>query len=80
MTTFGRVTVVGHQTVLSERFSGQRVNEPAYALLEVLLQWHAGKAVDLYTRLNNLLDAKYQLAYDRPGTPRTAVVGVRLRP
>ena len=80
VTTFGRVTVVGHQTVLSERFSGQRVTEPAYALLEVQLQWHAGKAVDLYTRLNNLLDAKYQVAYDRPGMPRTAVVGVKVRP
>jgi vitamin B12 transporter len=76
-TTLARVTLVGRQTVFTERFAGQRVTIAPYALLEVVVQWHVSKALDVYTRFNNVLNTSYQTAYDRPGVPRTAVLGVR---
>src|SRR5207247_4374612 len=77
LTTVARVTLVGRKTVFTERFAGQRVTTDPYALLELVVQWHASNALSVYTRLSNLLNAPYQTAYDRPGVPRTTVLGVR---
>ena len=75
-----RVTYIGRRTVLSERFSGQRVTTDPYALLELVMQWQVTGTLQLYTRLGNLLNTKYQTAFDRPGAPRTGVLGVRVAP
>lgn len=75
-----RVTLVGRQVVLTERFSGQRVASPAYALAELVLQWHASRAFTVYMRCGNLFDAHYLTAFDRPGVPRNVSVGMRLAP
>ena len=77
LTTVARVTLVGRKTVFTERFAGQRVTTDPYALLELVVQWHASNALSVYTRLSNLLNTSYQTAYDRPGVPRTTVLGVR---
>jgi len=77
LTTFARVTLVGRKTVFTERFAGQRVTTDPYALLELVVQWHVSDALSAYTRLSNVLNTTYQTAYDRPGVPRTAVLGVR---
>ena len=77
LTTVARVTLVGRKTVFTERFAGQRVTTDPYALLELVVQWHVTNALNVYTRLGNLLNTPYQTAYDRPGVPRTAVLGVR---
>jgi vitamin B12 transporter len=76
-TTLARLTLVGRQTVFTERFAGARVTIDPYALLELGAQWHVRKALDVYTRLSNLLNTKYQTAYDRRGVPRSVVLGVR---
>ena len=76
--TLARVTLVGRRTVLTERFAGQRVTTDPYALLELVVQWHMSKTVNLYTRTNNLFNTKYLTAYDRPGIPRTVVLGMRV--
>jgi len=78
--TLARVTYIGRRTVLSERFSGQRVTTDPYALLELVMQWQVTGTLQLYTRLGNLLNTKYQTAFDRPGAPRTGVLGVRVAP
>ena len=77
---FTRVTFIGRRTVLSERFSGQRVTTDPYALLELVAQWQVTGTLHVYTRLGNLLNTKYQTAFDRPGTSRTGVLGVRIAP
>ena len=77
ITTVARVTLVGRKTVFTERFAGQRVTTDPYALLELVVQWHVSDALSAYTRLSNVLNTTYQTAYDRPGVPRTAVLGVR---
>jgi outer membrane cobalamin receptor len=46
----------------------------------VVLQWHATRALTVYTRIGNLLDAHYETAFDRPGLPRNAALGLRLAP
>jgi len=78
--TLARVTFIGRRTVLSERFSGQRVTTDPYALLELVAQWQVTRTLHVYTRLGNLLNTKYQTAFDRAGTPRTGVLGVRIAP
>jgi outer membrane cobalamin receptor len=70
---------VGDQTAFTERFSGHRTTVAAYAPLDLVVQWHVTSRLDLYTRLTNLLNTSYQAAIDKPGSPRTAVVGLRTR-
>jgi len=79
LTAVARVTLVGRQTVFTERFSGRRTTLDAYAPLDLVVQWHASRALDLYTRLLNVLDSRYQAAFDKPANPRAAVVGLRTR-
>jgi outer membrane receptor protein involved in Fe transport len=79
VSTLARVTLVGDQTVLTERFSGHRTTIGAHAALDMVIQWHLSQALDLYGRLNNALNTSYQAAFDKPGSPRTEVVGVRTR-
>jgi outer membrane cobalamin receptor len=72
-----RATGVGQQTVLSERFSGQRVELDPYVLASVNAQYRLSGGLALYARVQNLLDADYETAFDRPGAPLTAALGVR---
>ncbi len=72
-----RAGLVGRQTVFTERFAGGRVTTPAYTLLELTAVMHASRTLDIYARLGNLLNTRYLTAFDRPGLPRTAVLGVR---
>jgi outer membrane cobalamin receptor len=48
--------------------------------VELVTQWHASQALTLYARVDNLLNTRYQTAFDRPGSSRTAVLGVRMTP
>ena len=79
-TTVARATLVGRQTVFTERFTGQRVTLDPYVLLELVAHWRASSTLDVYARVNNLLDTGYETAFDRPGVPRTGVLGVRATP
>jgi outer membrane receptor protein involved in Fe transport len=77
LATLARITLVGRQTVFTERFAGQRVTLDPYALLQLVVQWQLNKTLGLYARIDNLLNGTYQIAFDRPGVPRTGVLGVR---
>ena len=77
---------LGRQTVLTERFSGSRVElrhgamgtRPDVAIFDLLASVRPSAWIEVYGRVENLFDAQYQTAFDRPGLPLTAVVGLRL--
>jgi outer membrane receptor protein involved in Fe transport len=72
-----RGRLVGKQEVFSERFSGNRETIDPYFLLGLTLRGRLAASAQAYLRVENLLDAEYATAFDRPGLPLTAVVGVR---
>lgn len=73
-----RATYVGRQTVLSERFSGDRVEVDPYLLASLGVDYAAARRTTLYARVDNALDRRYETAFDRPGAPLTVFLGVRL--
>lgn len=73
-----RGTYVGEQTVLSERFSGARVQVDPYLVASVGADYALWESVFLYARLDNAFDAEYETAFDKPGAPMTLFIGVRL--
>ena len=74
-----RSTLVGEQTVLTERFSGRREELDPYVLAGLTASYELSPSATVYSRIINLFDTEYETAFDRPGTPLTAAVGVRLR-
>jgi outer membrane cobalamin receptor len=70
---------VGSQTVLTERFSGDRVELEPYFLAGLDVAWAATPRVELYGRADNLFDVRYETAFDRTGIPLGVAVGVRFR-
>jgi outer membrane receptor protein involved in Fe transport len=73
-----RGRLVGRQEVLTERFSGQRVELDPYFLLGATVHARIRPWVEAYVRGENLLDRGYATAYDKPGLPLTVVVGLRM--
>lgn len=71
-----RGTYVGEQTVLTERFSGRREVIDDYFRIDATVNHHVGNGQTVYLRVANLLDTRYQTAFDRPGIPLTAAVGL----
>lgn len=78
VTVIGRASVVGEQTVFSERFSGERTKLDAYALFSLTVRVRANSGLEFYSRINNLFNEPYQTAFDRSGQPLSAAVGVRI--
>ncbi len=76
-TVLMRVSAVGQQTVLTDRFRGARVDIAPYALLGATATWTMTPATDAYLQLANILGRKYDTAYDRPGMARGAAIGLR---
>jgi vitamin B12 transporter len=72
-----RASHVGEQTVLSERFGGERVRLDGYTLAGLLLDWSVSTDWSIYGRIDNLFDASYETAFDRRGQPATAAIGFR---
>jgi vitamin B12 transporter len=70
---------VGAQTVLSERFSGARVEIPGYALVGVTAAQDVMPGLRVFVRLDNALDRDFDTAFDRAGIPATGSVGMALR-
>ena len=73
-----RATHRGSQIVLENRFSGDRVEIDGYTVVDATLNVAVTPRATGYVKVRNLLDTTYQTAFDRPGLPATAVVGVRL--
>ncbi len=73
-----RVRLVGSQVTLTERFSGDRADIDPYALLGIYLRYRIAGPLELYGRVDNLLDTKYETAFDRTGIRRTVALGFRI--
>lgn len=73
-----RGRLVGEQEVLTERFSGDRVELDPHFVLGATVRARLRPWIEAYLRGENLLDADYATAFDRAGLPLTAVVGVRV--
>ncbi len=73
-----RGTLVGRQVVFSERFAGDRIPLDPYGLLGMTVRWQASDHATFHLRVENILDTDYATAFDRPGLPLTAILGVRL--
>ena len=65
--------------VLSERFGGTRVDLDPYTRVDATIDLRLAPDRTLYLRVDNVLGADYETAFDRPGIGRSAVVGIRLR-
>lgn len=75
---FTRATYLGRQVVLSERFSGDRVTIDGYVRLDATVDYRLGGNRLVYLRLENVLDTEYETAFDRPGIPFTAALGLAI--
>ena len=75
-----RGTWVGQQTVLTERFSGRRAVIDGYFRLDATVNYRVAPSRTVYVRVANILDTRYQTAFDRPGIPLTAALGIRFEP
>jgi outer membrane cobalamin receptor len=73
-----RARTVGSQIALTERFSGERAPIDPYVLLGLYLQYRLAGPFALYGRIENVLDTRYQTAFDQPGIRRTIAVGFRI--
>lgn len=73
-----RTRIVGSQIVLSERFSGRRVEIDPYALLAAYVRYRMTAVLEIYARAENILNTAYATGYDRPGMPRTVAMGFRI--
>jgi outer membrane receptor protein involved in Fe transport len=77
LSLFVRASAVGRQTVLAYRFSGPRVSLDPYQVLDVTATVRALRFADTYVRVANVLNNRYEVAYQRDGMPRTITVGLR---
>lgn len=75
LTALARIDFVGRQTVLSERFSGERVSLEPYALVNLRASYEVAPRSLLYVRIDNVLDVRYETAFDRTGIPLTFALG-----
>jgi len=72
-----RVSGVGPQTVLANRYSGPRVALPSYRLIGATARWQVTRVTSAYVQLDNILNAGYQVAFDRPGLERAVSFGMQ---
>jgi outer membrane cobalamin receptor len=65
--------------VLSERFSGRRVELPSYVLVGFTAEREVRAGITTYMRVENLLGRDYETAFDRPGIPAMGSLGLAVR-
>jgi vitamin B12 transporter len=73
-----RGAAMGEQFVLTERFSGRRVEQPAYQLFGLNVNFDYSSNSAIYLRVDNLFDRQYETAFDQRGQPLTATLGLRV--
>ncbi len=78
LTTLARGGYVGAQTVLSERFSGERVELDPHFVILLRANYALSYRVQLYARVDNLFDTEYETAFDRAGIPFTIAAGAQV--
>lgn len=74
-----RVSSVGRQTVLADRFSGPRESVAPYHTISGTATYTLSSMFETYLHVENALDAEYATGYDKPGAPRVLALGVRVR-
>jgi outer membrane receptor protein involved in Fe transport len=74
-----RASAIGRQTVLTERFSGARRSIDPYTVIMTTGTYTISPSLEAYVHAQNVLDARYDTAFDKPGAPRSAALGLRLR-
>jgi outer membrane receptor protein involved in Fe transport len=74
-----RATSVGRQTVLTERFSGERRSVGPYSVISASGTFTLSRWLEAYLHAQNVLNERYETGYDRPGAPRSAAAGLRVR-
>jgi vitamin B12 transporter len=74
-----RATTIGRQTVLSDRFRGNRVSIDPYTVLSATSSYALRGSFEAYLHVENVLGETYEAAFDKPGAPRSVVVGMRAR-
>ena len=79
LTVLFRVSAIGRQTVLAERFSGPRVSIDPYSVVMTTATYSVSSSLDAYLHAQNVLDTHYETAYDKPGAPRSIALGLRMR-
>lgn len=78
LSALARVVFVGEQTVLSERFSGERVSLDPYALVNLRANYQVAARSLLYLRVDNVFDVRYETAFDRTGIPLSFALGAQV--
>jgi vitamin B12 transporter len=73
-----RGAAIGQQFVLTERFSGRRVEQPAYQVFGMNVNFDYSSNTTVYLRVENLFDRNYETAFDQRGQPLTATLGIRV--
>ena len=74
-----RATSVGRQTVLTERFSGERRSVGPYSVISASGTFTLSRWLEAYLHAQNVLNEHYETGFDRPGAPRSAAAGLRVR-
>jgi outer membrane receptor protein involved in Fe transport len=73
-----RGSYVGKQTVLTERFSGNRVELDPYFIVSATATVRLRSNFSVYGRVGNLFNTTYETAFDRIGSPLTIALGARV--
>lgn len=73
-----RGSYVGGQTVLTERFGGNRADLDGYFIANVTARYQLLQSLSVFGRVGNLFNTSYETAFDRIGSPLTAALGARL--
>ncbi len=69
---------VGKQTVLTERFSGNRVELDPYFIVSATATVRLRSNFSVYGRAGNLFNTTYETAFDRIGSPLTIALGAKV--
>ena len=54
------------------------ISLPAYALLDATISWTTGRGIELFLRLDNILDRRYEMVYGYGSPGFGAHIGFRL--
>jgi outer membrane receptor protein involved in Fe transport len=76
---FVRAAAIGRQTVLTERFSGARRSVDPYTVISATGTYTISPSFEAYVHAQNMFNREYETAFDKPGAPRSAALGLRLR-
>ena len=80
LTTFGRLGARGRTLDVEPSWgaSGGLFRNPGYSVLDAGAAWRVARALEVFGRVGNLLDRRYEESFGFPALGRTVNIGVRL--